>query len=51
MSETIEVADRLALHELATHYSDLIDAKDWPGLAEVFTEDAVFDIASGHTRS
>lgn len=45
MSEAIDAADRLALHELAALYGDLIDAKDWPGLAEVFTEDAVFDMS------
>jgi hypothetical protein len=29
--------DRIELHELAARYGDLIDARDWPGLASVFT--------------
>ncbi|WP_239345417.1 nuclear transport factor 2 family protein [Frankia sp. CiP3] len=40
----IDTADRLALHEIAARYGDLIDARDWPGLAHVFTADAVFDL-------
>jgi ketosteroid isomerase-like protein len=35
--------DRLELHEIAAHYGDLIDQRDWEGLAAVFTADAVFD--------
>lgn len=37
------VEDRLELHEIAARYGDLIDARDWTGLATVFTVDAVFD--------
>ncbi len=37
------VEDRLELHEIAAHYGDLIDNRDWEGLASVFTADAVFD--------
>jgi hypothetical protein len=37
-------ADRLELHELAARYGDLNDARDWPGLASVFTADAVFEL-------
>ncbi|WP_448625027.1 nuclear transport factor 2 family protein [Geodermatophilus sp. URMC 64] len=40
----LTTADRMELHELAARYGDLIDACDWPGLASVFTEDAVFDL-------
>ncbi|WP_165485797.1 nuclear transport factor 2 family protein [Frankia sp. Cppng1_Ct_nod] len=40
----IETADRVALHEIAGRYGDLIDARDWPGLAHVFAVDAVFDL-------
>ncbi|WP_322749232.1 MULTISPECIES: nuclear transport factor 2 family protein [unclassified Frankia] len=40
----IGTADRLALHEIAARYGDLIDARDWPGLAYVFAADAVFDL-------
>jgi ketosteroid isomerase-like protein len=39
----LSVEDRLELHEIAARYGDLIDARDWTGLAAVFTEDAVFD--------
>ena len=34
--------DRLALHELPGRYGDFIDARDWPGLANIFTDDAQF---------
>lgn len=40
----ITTAARIELHELAARYGDLIDARDWAGLATVFTEDAVFDL-------
>jgi hypothetical protein len=40
---TIDLESRIELHELAARYGDLIDARDWPGLATIFTEDAVFD--------
>lgn len=43
-SSPVGLEDRLDLHELAARYGDLIDARDWAGLAEVFTEDAVFDL-------
>jgi ketosteroid isomerase-like protein len=39
----VTVEDRIALHELAACYGDLIDLRDWEGLARVFTDDAVFD--------
>lgn len=39
----IDLESRIELHELAARYGDLIDARDWPGLATVFTDDAVFD--------
>ena len=41
----LTTADRVDLHEVAARYGDLIDARDWPGLASVFTEDAVFDLS------
>jgi uncharacterized protein (TIGR02246 family) len=34
--------DRLELHELPGRYGDFIDARDWPGLASIFTDDAQF---------
>ncbi|HEY2107565.1 MAG TPA: nuclear transport factor 2 family protein, partial [Candidatus Binataceae bacterium] len=39
----LTVEDRLELHEIAARYGDLIDERDWEGLAAVFTTDAVFD--------
>lgn len=38
----MDTADRLALHELAATYGDVIDARDWDGLRRVFTDDAVY---------
>lgn len=40
----MDTADRLELHELAARYGDLIDARDWDGLAGVFAPDGVFDL-------
>ncbi len=40
----MQPADRLELHELPGRYGDAIDDRDWPRLARIFTEDAVFDI-------
>jgi 3-phenylpropionate/cinnamic acid dioxygenase small subunit len=40
----MELADRIELHELPGRYGDAIDDRDWPRLARVFTEDAVFDL-------
>lgn len=40
----MEPADRLELHELPGRYGDAIDDRDWPRLANIFTEDAVFDL-------
>jgi len=39
----LTVEDRMELHEIAARYGDLIDFRDWEGLAKVFTDDAVFD--------
>jgi len=33
----------MELHEIAARYGDLIDNRDWEGLALVFTPEAVFD--------
>ena len=41
---TIDVADRLELHELPGRYGDAIDDRNWDRLRQVFTEDAVFDL-------
>ncbi len=40
----IDIADRLALHELIGRYCDFIDSRDWDGLATIFTSVATFDI-------
>lgn len=39
----IDVADRLAIHELLGLYGHLIDERRWSELDQVFTEDIVFD--------
>jgi len=44
---TITVEDRLAIYELLSLYGHLIDQRRWDDLlAEVFTEDVVFDASS-----
>jgi hypothetical protein len=40
---TIEVADRLAIHELLGLYGHLIDQRRWDELDKVFTADLVYD--------
>jgi 3-phenylpropionate/cinnamic acid dioxygenase small subunit len=40
----VDLADRLALHELPGRYGDLIDDRDWDGLSQIFTEDATFEV-------
>ena len=40
----MDVADRLALHELPGRYGDAIDDRDWDRLEQIFTDDAVFDL-------
>jgi ketosteroid isomerase-like protein len=37
----MDVADRLALHELVALYGDTVDNRDWDGLSRVFTDDLV----------
>jgi hypothetical protein len=36
--------DRLELHELPGRYGDIIDDRNWDSLANVFTEDATFEV-------
>jgi SnoaL-like domain len=38
----INASDRIELHELASLYGDLVDARDWSGLSLVFTDDVVY---------
>jgi len=40
----VDVSDRIELHELPGRYGDAIDDRDWAGLSQIFTEDAVFDL-------
>ena len=47
---TINIADRLELHELPGRYGDAIDDRNWDRLREIFTDDAVFDLADPLTR-
>jgi len=40
----LKLEDRLALHELAARYGDIIDDRDWQALDAIFTEDATFEV-------
>ncbi|MGD9703711.1 MAG: nuclear transport factor 2 family protein [Acidimicrobiia bacterium] len=40
---SLDVADRLAIHELLALYGHLIDERRWDALDQVFTDDLVFD--------
>lgn len=40
---TLDVADRLAIHELLALYGHLIDERRWDDLDQVFTVDLVYD--------
>ena len=40
----MDSADRFELHELPGRYGDAIDDRDWDGLDQIFTHDAVFDL-------
>jgi hypothetical protein len=42
----LSVRDRLEIHELVARFGHVTDQRDWFGLAEVFTEDAVYDLTS-----
>ena len=41
---SIDLADRLELHELPGRYGDTIDDRAWDRLPTIFTPDAVFDL-------
>jgi hypothetical protein len=50
----IDIADRLAIHELLGLYGHLIDERRWSDMERVFTDDVVYDATDfGHgiTRS
>jgi len=38
--------DRLDIHEVVVRYGHVLDDRDWPGFARVFTDDAVVDFSS-----
>jgi 3-phenylpropionate/cinnamic acid dioxygenase small subunit len=40
----LTLEDRLDLQQLAHRYGDIIDDRDWPALAEIFIEEAVFEV-------
>ena len=40
----ISIEDKIALHELAGRYGDIIDDRNWSALDTVFTEDAIFEV-------
>ena len=40
----MDLADRLALHELPGRYGDLIDDRDWEGLSRIFVDEATFEV-------
>ena len=47
---TIDIADRLELHELPGRYGDAIDDRNWDRVREIFTDDAVFDLTGVGAR-
>ena len=47
---SINIADRLELHELPGRYGDAIDDRNWDRLREIFTDDAVFDLTGVGAR-
>ena len=47
---TINIADRLELHELPGRYGDAIDDRNWDRLRDIFTDDAVFDLTGVGAR-
>lgn len=42
---SIDVADRLEISEVIARYGHLIDAQEYSRLDEIFTADAIFDLA------
>lgn len=41
----METTDIVAIQQILALYGHLLDDRDWPRLAEVFTENAIFDAA------
>jgi len=42
----LETHDLVAIQQLMAHYGHLVDAKEWPRLAEVFADDGSFDVTA-----
>jgi len=42
-SNSMDVTDRLAIHEVVAQYSHMVDDKRWDDLGLVFSDDGVFD--------
>ena len=42
----LKLEDKIELLELAGRYGDAVDDRDWPAMASIFTEDAVFLVPS-----
>jgi len=47
---SVNLEDRLELHELPGRYGDAIDDRDWDRLDRIFTDDAVFDLTGVGAR-
>lgn len=43
--EVKDTADRVELHELACRYGDIIDARAWADLDQIFSDDCVYDVS------
>jgi len=41
----IDVADRLAIHELLAQYGHIVDDEEWDRVDELFTDDCVYDMS------
>jgi len=42
----LETHDLVAIQQLMAHYGHLVDAKEWPRLGEIFSDDGAFDVTA-----
>jgi hypothetical protein len=42
----LDTHDIVAIQQLMAHYGHLVDAKQWPRLGEIFSEDGTFDVTA-----